>query len=484
MLSQDQSLLVSEREIELICGSLVTVQNGSLQLVHLTVKECLTSLPAPTSSMTPNLFVEPRLASLKLTLTCLKYIAIRCSTPVKDIRSKSQKLDLRVDPLIIENVRSKNPFLEYASFSWLSHLKDCDEKDAFAVAKAFRDAFDSRSTFCWVETCMFLQSDSASRLIIGLEVARDWAELMNGQRHCVPESKDCAFLCRWCSAIQRTFEEYGATLSRRPLDVHFIELRSIFVDYELIELYNAQSLPDLRESRVQLNYSNSHIRPQTSPPPRRKLRRLFRSGGAMQVGFFLYDESRDVYFWGDYGRPIICVQHAKPGKTLPHAMGARADRTFDWLLSSHAMSKDGKYIGVVYNDSSYRRSLTVIWEIHERLDFREMMQGEPWGRVVFQHTFDADYFTKGKESISFRDDHLCCTPSGLVHIPSARQTPIPKDLFVSQQADRVQAAFSGNGDYLFISNTNKCIRKISLPTMGDELDWTWDSLTYMEAISP
>ncbi|KAL9630975.1 MAG: hypothetical protein Q9164_006139 [Protoblastenia rupestris] len=409
---------------------------------------------------------------------------LRCSHG--DLRSKSPKPVSEVDPHVIENVQLKNPFLEYASFSWLSHLKDCDKKDVFGVTKAFRDAFDSRATFCWVETCMFLQSDSASRLVMGLEVARDWAEFLNGEHHCVPEPKDCAFLCRWCSALQRMFEEYGATLSQDPSAVHIIELRSIFVDHELNELYDAQSLPGLRESRVQLNYSNSHIRQQTSPPPHRKLRQTFESEDDLGVAFFLHDENRDVYFYGlshTFPKPTIYVQHVKTGKTLPRAISTIAHSPYHWDFSHHAMSKDGKYTGVVYEHERTRQCLTVVWEIKERLDFRGLMQGEPWARIVFLHTSDLPHSMWINDCISFRDDHLCYTPSGLVHIPSARRTPIPKDLFMSHQTGRVKAQFSSNGDYLFV-NAKKGVRKISLHSMQDKLDWTWNNLTFIEAVSP
>ena len=117
LLSDDQSFPYSDKEIELICGSLVTVRKGTLQVIHLTVKEFLRAAQGPGASVYSDLLVESGQASLALTRVCLKGIETGCTKPMVDIDSGIPRVDLSIDPSKIKILREEKPFLEYASFS-------------------------------------------------------------------------------------------------------------------------------------------------------------------------------------------------------------------------------------------------------------------------------------------------------------------------------------------------------------------------------
>lgn len=76
LLTGEQLFSYANKDIELVCGSLLTIHDGNLQ-IHLTVKEFLGDKEAwadPTDSYT-QLLVDPTSASLQLTLVSLKYIS-------------------------------------------------------------------------------------------------------------------------------------------------------------------------------------------------------------------------------------------------------------------------------------------------------------------------------------------------------------------------------------------------------------------------
>lgn len=117
LLSDDQSFPYSDKEIELVCGSLVTVRKGTLQVIHLTVKEFLRATHGQGASVSSDLLVDPRQASLALTMVCLKCIEVSCTEPMVDLNTGIPRIDLLINPSNITMLRKEKPFVEYASFS-------------------------------------------------------------------------------------------------------------------------------------------------------------------------------------------------------------------------------------------------------------------------------------------------------------------------------------------------------------------------------
>ena len=70
LLSDDQHFPYSDKEIELVCGSLITVRKGTLQVIHLTVKEFLRATHGQGASLSSDLLVDLRQASLALAMVC------------------------------------------------------------------------------------------------------------------------------------------------------------------------------------------------------------------------------------------------------------------------------------------------------------------------------------------------------------------------------------------------------------------------------
>ena len=78
-LLMDHTSSDSDKYIELICGSLVDVRKGTLQVVHLTVKEFLRANDESRDSVPAELPIDTEKASLMLTYICLECIRSDCS---------------------------------------------------------------------------------------------------------------------------------------------------------------------------------------------------------------------------------------------------------------------------------------------------------------------------------------------------------------------------------------------------------------------
>ncbi len=146
LLTDDQTFPYSDKEIELTCGSLVTVRKGNLQVIHLTVKEFLRSKHGIEDSGFSKLLVDPERASLKLTLVCLRCVGLS-SKPLVDLDSKMLRTDWTIETGVLAHHVARAPLLEYASYSWLGHLTECKLDDLLEIIPAFETTFRSEVTF-------------------------------------------------------------------------------------------------------------------------------------------------------------------------------------------------------------------------------------------------------------------------------------------------------------------------------------------------
>ena len=145
ILANDEVLLYPDKDIELVCGSLVTIQNGIIQLVHLSTKEFL-QLPRSLerADMAPSqLKVDTFEASLQITLTCLNYLSICCKTPLVDLESGVPSLDLTVNQNKIQKRKEAYPFSKYAIYCWPIHLTECNSTAFEDIAKTIKKTFES-----------------------------------------------------------------------------------------------------------------------------------------------------------------------------------------------------------------------------------------------------------------------------------------------------------------------------------------------------
>ena len=376
------------------------------------------------------------------------------------------RLDIKLDDEAVIQRQRQAPLAEYASLTWMMHLTECDGVHMIAVSKAFKETFESPSTFYWVEACMAFQPDSVLRLLAGLEEVFEYVSGLGPDYW--PESEDSrVFFADWCNALRNVLEEYRSTLSHRPWEIHFLDLQTSFS--RIRRLYERFANTARRDTTLRINGYDSPRPCRTEAQACNQLQQDVQGGQGFDSSiFFIHDERRGLYLWGeryiDLASARIFVQNAVTGQRLPPAVNLVGEAGREGYLSSYGLSPNGEYVVVVYNThtknwwnagSVNRHSLTLIWQINKEVRFKRRMRHEPWARIIFSHQFETELYETTATTVVFLDGGYCLTPSGEIHLASGSRRP----LFDHRLPNRVVSAdttvlgsfFSQNGKYLFIS---------------------------------
>ena len=458
LLTDGQSFPYSDRDLELICGSLITIREGTMQVIHLTVKEFIRSPQEKSDFTSSSLLVNAESGSLQLMLVCLRCVS-KYAEPLVDLESKAPDIDWTLDPSTLERHRARAPLLEYASFSWLVHMIECKLDDLIEITSSFQKTFGSSTTFSWIETCMASQPDSALRLSVGISEIHDWLyDSHQGLR--LQQETSPQFLVSWCTAMSCVFEEYGAVLARRPWQVYLIDLYDIFsVDPVLQEWWQKYGETALREKDLRLNvYQASRPQQEPSKPHlqlQKPLQTEFSNSSANSV-FLVHIEAQNLYIWGQMeikgDSHCIYVQHDKTGQRLPPAedLGLKSDQI--WWLIDHNLSPNGEYLVLFYRSKEFfdYRKLTLAWRIIKDMNFKRRMNCEPWARVIFRHTSNLGHIDDFSKVIMFTNNHCCNTPVATLDLLTSSRRPLP-DNITEWIGKAITLFYSRSGQLLFIS---------------------------------
>ena len=409
------------------------------------------------------------------------------------------RLDIKLDNEAVMQRQRHAPLTEYASLTWMMHMTDCDGVHMIGVSKSFQAAFESPSTFNWVEACMTFQPDSVLRLLVGLEEAIEYVSGLSSD-HWPRRELSCVFFTDWCYTLRDIFEEYGSILSQYPLEVHFLDLRNSFSRIgKLYEKYGDTPRRDITR------YIDGYDPPRSCQPDPRADRRLQQDvQGRSTVNpsiFFIHDERRRLYFWGhdrtDLNNVRLFVQNTITGQRLPPAVKLDGEAGRVGYVDSYGLSPSGEYIVVVYRTNAENAEstddpiITLIWQINEELRFKKRLRSEPWAKISFSHQCEIGPHEIAA-SVVFLDGGYCLTPSGKIHLASGSRRPLFDRLskhFDSAHMNVLGSFYSQNGKYLFISeelhgNIFRAIR-VTLFTETSEYVCSWkDSSRHLADVSP
>ena len=379
------------------------------------------------------------------------------------------------------------------------HLTECDGDHMIGVSKAFQAAFESPSTFDWVEACMTFQPDSVLHLLVGLEEAIEYVSGLS-PNHWPENEPSCIFFTDWCHTLRDIFEEYGSILSYRPWEVHFFDLRNSFL--RIGQLYEKYGDTPRRDTT---RYIEGYDAPRSCRPGIRADRRLQQDVQGRRTLdtriFFIHDERRRLYFWGYCGTDLnniqLFVQNAITGQRLPPVVKLDGEAGRGGYLDSYGLSPSGEYIVVVYRTSAKnfksmdKRSFTLIWQLNEELRFKKRLRSKPWAKISFTDQGEIGLFPTTSTSVVFLDGGYCLTPSGEIHLASSRRRPLFDGLlkdFDPADMNVYGSFYSRNGKYLFISENLRGIyraKRVALSTGNSECICSWkDSSRFLADVSP
>ena len=460
LLTDSHSFPYSDRDLELICGSLITIRKGVMQVIHLTIKEFIRSTQEKSVSTSSSLLVNPGSGSLQLTLVCLRCIS-KYTEPLVDLESKAPHTDWALDPGELERHRARAPLLEYASFSWPVHMIECKLDDLDEIIATFQKTFGSSTTFSWIETCMASQPGSALRLSVGINDVCDWLY----DHHLglqLQQEASLQFFVSWCTATSCVFEEYGAVLSRQPWQVYLIDLYDVFsVDSVLQDLWQKYGETALRDKDLHLNGHQASRSHQEHSMPHLQLQKPLTTKNShpdVDSVFLVHNEDQDLYIWGEVetedDKHCIYVQHAKTGRRLPPSEDLGLGSNQSWWLIDHQLSPNGEYLVLFYRSRSFLEcsNLTLAWRIIKSISFKRRMNCEPWARIVFRHTSNLPWFDECSKAIMFTNNHSCITPIGTLDLLTGSRRPLPEN--ITGWIGMVSSLFySRSGQFLFIPGT-------------------------------
>lgn len=156
-------LLYTESDMAYICGSLITVRRGALELVHLSAKEFLQTLQ-------PSCELGPKLSSFRVDPEENAQIAAYCTMYLEHhyfaYKSPPDKNIMQWE--------GGSPFLEYACFNWLKHAAAVSWAAVQRCEHIMSPFLQNRSSFNWVELCLYLDKQSMAQLQADLIALLDW----------------------------------------------------------------------------------------------------------------------------------------------------------------------------------------------------------------------------------------------------------------------------------------------------------------------
>ena len=139
LLSEDSTFPYSEKDIELMCGSLIVIRNGQVQPAHYTVKSYMLELgkklktcSVSDSTLVPSLHAT----SIDLAAVCVTFLAEKSSlqSAKRDVLDQSGKSN---------DIFKNNTFLSYSCIYWTYHALDCPIEWGNDLAHWLTDQFTS-----------------------------------------------------------------------------------------------------------------------------------------------------------------------------------------------------------------------------------------------------------------------------------------------------------------------------------------------------
>lgn len=478
LLSEDGLFPYSDRDIELVCGSLVTVRNDTLQVVHLTVKQYIKSSSGPTALLLPT---ETKSANLELTLACLSFLKHECAEPIVELFPQ-RPFEVLEDTLDLQLSFFESPFLEYACFSWFVHLTDCTAIDALEACRFCYLTFDSPSTFGWIESCLALQPFSVPRLLIALEDVRHWIEIWQLDEN-LAEDSSLSFVSKWCATMEQVLEEHGPVIEEQISEIYYLDLALIFAAQGLSDTYEKHGGLIRREKCSRYPTEKVPRLGRNIIPPNRRIGEASRVFiDPVSPGVFVYESNRDVFIWTNKrldDPPVLFAQSASSGRRLAPATGPESQRDSynKWITTlGYAMSKDSRHLGIVYSDRAAKSLFILIWEIETALDFTRRIRASSWARIIHSSVMDEEPIARlwSKNCITFDDDGVCITPNGLFRTASEARVFVPDNPLQRLLAkathcfsENSSVSYSGDGKSLFVFSGKDTITvtKFTLPRL-------------------
>ena len=410
-LLSDGDFPYTDKDIESMCGSLISIRHGQIQTVHQSTKDHLVGL-AEVRRLGQDLSILPTSVdtSLHLASVCLTYQEKFCKSTL--VKLQMTPFEHRPKGFDIRMLQANGKLLEYSFFFWIHHVLGCPTNNRESVVAIILRHFSNFMTVSWVVVSMLLDVRGLWRFLIGIEELEEWLHQGN------PEGKlDGAkkLLHDWCSGIARLLKAYNTLLLDNPWGVWRLDLRT-FLGLEQSSAASINYFHESNKSEENLQSCTDQAAQSQTIPQNATLGHNEWSLMKATLGFFVYDQNQNIFLSGEKETSeegeCLFVQHARSGKRLSPATAGLAtvladQKKYGGYVITAKISEQGKYLAVIYN------KWLSIWAIQSGIKFSNRLRDRAWAFRLISEKYqkgELQHMTDG--NIAFAGDDRLLMPSG------------------------------------------------------------------------
>lgn len=449
-LLSDGEFPYTDKDIENMCGSLISVRHGQIQTVHQSTKEYLVRL-GEDRVLSQDLSILPTSVdtSLQLTSVCLTYQEHFCKSSLAKIQMFP--FDHHPRGFDIRMLQAKKKLLEYSFFYWIYHIVGSPMDHRESVIAIILKHFSNFMTISWIVVSMSLDHRGLWRLLIGVEEVEEWLQKENSE---VKTSDAARHLQYWCSGTIKLLKAYGTLLLANPWTIWRLDLEALLGPEQCFAA-SSNCFDQTKESEARLESSTGQANQMQKTPRNPTLGHNQWSLLKARLGFFVHDRNQNIFLSGEKRTSAegecLFVQHAETGKRLsPAIAGLATVLSDDGLHYGHVItakiSAQGKYFAVAYNQ------WLSIWAIEPDLKFTNRLRDRGWAVRMISEKYHQDrphYMNAGM--IAFAGDDKLFAPGGWYDLSTKEfhAFPLMDAGITTKVAESWDICYSEDCSYLF-----------------------------------
>ena len=481
-LLSDGEFPYAEKDLENMCGSLISIRHGQIQTVHQSTKEYLLGLseirqPRESHTVLPNSIDT----SFQLTSTCLTYQKnFYQAFPVK---LKKSHFDHRPEDFDIQVFQADKKLLSYSHLFWIHHVLGCPISHRDSMIAIISNHFTNFMTISWIVFSMLADPKGLWRLLIGIEEMEGWLLEGNSQGRM---SDTAGHLQDWCTGTIKLLKAYSTLLLDHPWAIWKLDFEAFLGP----ERQSAVSIDyfdgSLESEQIIQSFTDQALSSQTTP---RKPVLAHNAWSLLKarVGFFVYDRTQNIFLSGESRTSgegeCLLVQHAESGKRLSPATAGLAavlleEEYRQGYVITAKISAQGKYLAVAYNQ------WLSVWVIETNLNFSHRLRDQAWAsRLISEKYHEEPRKCMTAGMIAFAGNDILCAPGGWYDLATKEFHAFRS--FLSHELKPVNAiCYSGDGRYIFTKHRESAevVSRQSVDLIGRtdsanttfELDLMWN----------
>jgi hypothetical protein len=434
LLFDDVHFPYSEKDIEAMCGSLVVIRDGQVELAHYTVKNFFMNTSRGVKCHTGSdvcIFPDFPQASYYLAKVCVAFVAEYAANPSAPIS--------RVIPSG-RSVGSHHPdrFLGYACLHWIFHALDCPLEYRDMLAQTLVDHMgDPEIARSWLEKALTLDRRGLWRLVIGVE---DLQALLVERREMGDAANGVYQAYEWCTRILICLDDYGTAFTRNPtlMQTLQLELMDVKGGEERVHTTLSTTRREAEESYYGLNklidkdieFERTHLGYEEAGH--------FNLWKA-QLGFFVYEPNQRLFFSGEHytgalgsnDAEWLYGQDAETGRRLPPVIKTLKQSQIaslqdgDVVLTTR-LSQDGRFFVIAYSEHF---SVWVIEPVQGKIPTVQRLKRQDWAtRLILSPYVSSDsprspITESGAPIVAISKDNRLFVPGGSLKLPSRELEP-------------------------------------------------------------